>query len=80
MGILARLSPAVPVHQEFSQYLARTGNTICGRHPIGVLMGAVESLAGSGEAQLKWVQYAQSSACETVRDSSVSYASGYVVV
>jgi len=80
MDILARLSPAVPVHQEFSQYLARTGNTICGRHPIGVLMGAVESLAGPGEAQLKWVRYAQSSACETVRDSSVSYASGYVVV
>lgn len=81
MDILATLSPTVSVHQKFSKYLARTGNTICGRHPIGVLMGAIESVEGPNPvARLKWVRYEQSSVCETVKDSSVSYASGYVAV
>ncbi|KAF8332335.1 MEMO1 family [Cantharellus anzutake] len=74
---------AEDAHDAFAQYLARTKNTICGRHPIGVLMGALAALEkGKAEkrvATLGWVRYAQSSACETIRDSSVSYASAYVV-
>ncbi|RHZ56488.1 hypothetical protein Glove_401g15 [Diversispora epigaea] len=31
-------------HKEFVSYLSRTKNTICGRHPIGVLLCAIESL------------------------------------
>ena len=31
-------------HGAFSAYLKRTGNTICGRHPIGVFLGAVNAL------------------------------------
>lgn len=32
----------------WAAYLKRTGNTICGRHPIGVLLRAVEAWQGGG--------------------------------
>ncbi|KAI0778140.1 MEMO1 family [Trametes elegans] len=70
---------ASQAHHEFAQYLARTKNTICGRHPIGVLLGALAALEQQGKApKLKWVRYEQSSPCVTVKDSSVSYASAFV--
>ncbi len=70
-------------HDAFAAYLKDTRNTICGRHPIGVLLGAVKELekqaAGGGKGmELEWVRYEQSSACLTVKDSSVSYASAVV--
>ncbi|KAH8102624.1 UPF0103-domain-containing protein [Cristinia sonorae] len=66
-------------HHQFAEYLARTKNTICGRHPIGVLLGALSALEKTGVSpKLKWVRYAQSSQCFTIQDSSVSYASAYV--
>jgi predicted class III extradiol MEMO1 family dioxygenase len=74
-------------HSEFENYLIRTKNTICGRHPIGVLFGALAGIqesrvgdAGPKDVTLRWVQYAQSSSCWSVQDSSVSYASAYVVI
>jgi hypothetical protein len=71
---------AAKAHEQFASYLARTKNTICGRHPIGVLMGALSALEKDSEvrATLQWVRYEQSSACTTVKDSSVSYASAFV--
>ncbi|EJD03938.1 UPF0103-domain-containing protein [Fomitiporia mediterranea MF3/22] len=83
-------STAQESHDAFSVYLARTKNTICGRHPIGVLLGALavlesavtESEVPNGEprkATVKWVRYEQSSQCRTISDSSVSYASAYVL-
>ncbi|PCH33590.1 UPF0103-domain-containing protein [Wolfiporia cocos MD-104 SS10] len=70
---------AFQAHSEFTDYLARTKNTICGRHPIGVLLGALTVLQSQGRVpKLKWVRYEQSSKCFTVKDSSVSYASAYV--
>ncbi|KAH8120347.1 UPF0103-domain-containing protein [Phellopilus nigrolimitatus] len=74
-------------HDAFAAYLARTKNTICGRHPIGVLLGAVAELEGGArgheedakKAMLKWVRYEQSSECRNINDSSVSYASAFVV-
>ncbi|KAF8168056.1 MEMO1 family [Crassisporium funariophilum] len=73
-------STATDAHAHFSEYLSRTKNTICGRHPIGVLIGALSSLENSNEIKptLKWVRYEQSSHCHTIRDSSVSYASAYI--
>ena len=66
-------------HHYFADYLARTKNTICGRHPIGVLLGALRILEAEGRApNLKWVRYEQSSACKNINDSSVSYASAYI--
>ncbi|KAH9849803.1 MEMO1 family [Lenzites betulinus] len=70
---------ASQAHREFADYLARTKNTICGRHPIGVLLGALTALGQQGKTpKVKWVRYEQSSACVTVKDSSVSYASAFV--
>lgn len=65
-------------HGDFVDYLQRTRNTICGRHPIGVLLAAMEKLndAQSGQ-KIKFVRYEQSSQCRDVTDSSVSYASAY---
>ncbi|KAF8626546.1 hypothetical protein AX15_004848 [Amanita polypyramis BW_CC] len=71
---------AQEAHVRFSTYLSRTKNTICGRHPIGVLLGAIATLEKEKgiEAMIKFVRYEQSSACLTVKDSSVSYASAYI--
>ncbi|KAI0068350.1 UPF0103-domain-containing protein [Artomyces pyxidatus] len=73
-------STACEAHTFFADYLARTKNTICGRHPIGVLLGALSTLQHDHhkEPLLKWVKYEQSSQCVSVKDSSVSYASAYV--
>jgi len=65
-------------HKRFVEYLEETKNTICGRHPIGVLLGAIATLAPERTAELKWVRYEQSGECFTIRDSSVSYASAWV--
>ncbi|KZT56403.1 UPF0103-domain-containing protein [Calocera cornea HHB12733] len=75
-------SSAKEAHSSFANYLHRTSNTICGRHPIGVLLGALAALEedGKGKAAIQFVKYAQSSACKTVEDSSVSYASAYVTL
>ena len=58
---------------EFQRYIDKTGNTICGRHPISVLLHAISF----ADMPLKtaFVAYAQSSHCVTESDSSVSYAS-----
>lgn len=66
-------------HHYFAEYLARTKNTICGRHPIGVLLGALSALEEDGRApNLQWVRYEQSSQCQNINDSSVSYACAYI--
>jgi predicted class III extradiol MEMO1 family dioxygenase len=77
---------AIEVHSSFAEYLSRTRNTICGRHPIGVLLGAlstaekdIESGGIDRKSSICWVKYDQSSSCETMEDSSVSYASAVVV-
>lgn len=76
-------STSVQAHDHFAQYLSRTKNTICGRHPIGVLLGALSEIERGEEGErknvsMKWVRYEQSSQCRTISDSSVSYASAYV--
>lgn len=73
-------STAKDVHDKFAKYLVRTKNTICGRHPIGVLLGALAHLEKEGniKPELKFVRYEQSSSCHSIRDSSVSYASAYI--
>ncbi|KAF5312608.1 hypothetical protein D9619_003218 [Psilocybe cf. subviscida] len=73
-------STAADSHTQFADYLARTKNTICGRHPIGVLFGALAALENGDNVkpEVKWVRYEQSSQCYSVRDSSVSYASAFV--
>ena len=68
-------------HAEFSAYLKTTKNTICGRHPIGVLLGALSELEGTegwDKLKMEWTRYEQSSKVTQVSESSVSYGSGYV--
>ncbi|KAI0598459.1 MEMO1 family [Biscogniauxia sp. FL1348] len=75
-------------HDAFVDNLRRTKNTVCGRHPIGVAMAALEVLArdagadgnGPERFRFKFVQYQRSSLVEDYSDSSVSYASAYAVV
>lgn len=55
------------------KYLERTGNTICGCHPIGV--GFHWWASKESGAHVRLVSYSQSNKCQSTRDSSVSYAS-----
>ena len=73
-------SKASRAHHDFAKYLTRTKNTICGRHPIGVLLGVLTELEKEEgrSVGIKWVRYEQSSKCLDIKDSSVSYASAYV--
>lgn len=77
--------------EKWEAYLARTKvrmhrgsradcqNTICGRHPITVLLQLVRRVYGEEEGfkpEFTFVRYEQSSKCSTSKDSSVSYVSG----
>ncbi|KAH0341519.1 UPF0103-domain-containing protein, partial [Aureobasidium melanogenum] len=65
-------------HEKWLDVLSETGNTVCGRHPIGVVMAAMEELGGQGK--FRFVRYERSSECSRVEDSSVSYASAFAVL
>jgi AmmeMemoRadiSam system protein B len=67
-------------HDAFIQELQSTGSTVCGRHPIGVVMAGLESLEGEGKGKFKFVRYERSSDAMSYTDSSVSYASAYAVL
>lgn len=72
-------------HEKFVQNLSETGNTVCGRHPIGVLMAAVEVLREDGKVDAeggrnRFVRYERSSDVKDAGDSSVSYASAFAVL
>lgn len=71
-------------HEQWLETLEDTGNTVCGRHPIGVIMAAIEEVRkSSGDESIgafKFVQYDRSSLVTRVSDSSVSYASAFAVV
>lgn len=69
-------------HQAWLDVLSDTENTVCGRHPIGVLMAAVEILDKEDheERRFKFVRYERSSECKRISDSSVSYASAFAVI
>eukprot|EP00238_Polyblepharides_amylifera_P014054 CAMPEP_0196576874 /NCGR_PEP_ID=MMETSP1081-20130531/6044_1 /TAXON_ID=36882 /ORGANISM="Pyramimonas amylifera, Strain CCMP720" /LENGTH=292 /DNA_ID=CAMNT_0041895603 /DNA_START=174 /DNA_END=1052 /DNA_ORIENTATION=- len=60
----------------FTNYLHDYSNTICGRHPIGILLNIImkcQTVMG-----VKFVRYEQSSKCTCMKDSSVSYASAVI--
>lgn len=66
-------------HKVFLEQLRESGNTVCGRHPIGVFMAAAEKLV-EGKGKMKFVRYERSGLVEDVEDSSVSYASAFAVL
>lgn len=61
---------------QFRSYMAQYKNTICGRHPIGVLLNMLQNCRST--FKVKFNNYDQSSHCNTRSDSSVSYASALV--
>lgn len=67
-------------HKRFSTYLKSFQNTICGRHPIGVLLGVLDSMASKDRMVVQFVHYEQSSPCATMKDSSVSYAAALITM
>ena len=76
---MAEIESGAP--EAFTRYLARYENTICGRHPIGVMMCMAKEAGKHHGVGLttKFVKYAQSSQCKSGEDSSVSYASALVL-
>lgn len=91
MACMAAIACGEP--QMFRRALRNTGNTVCGRHPIGVIMAAVEAVLASestaGSAQenqgppkgrFNFVRYERSSDATSVSDSSVSYVSAFGVI
>jgi AmmeMemoRadiSam system protein B len=72
------------VHNNFLATLRETRNTVCGRHPIGVVMAALELLHEQpeykGKGLFKVIQYNRSNLVESPRDMSVSYVSAYAVL
>ncbi|KAK0271504.1 hypothetical protein LTR35_013215 [Friedmanniomyces endolithicus] len=73
-------------HMAWLEALEETGNTVCGRHPIGVVMAGVEEVrkrGGEGRERVgcfRFVRYERSGEVERVGESSVSYASAYAVM
>ncbi|EPS30274.1 hypothetical protein PDE_05225 [Penicillium oxalicum 114-2] len=63
--------------QVFLDAIEQTGNTVCGRHPIGVIMAAFEAVgkssSGTKNGLFHFLRYERSSDAVEVADSSVSY-------
>jgi AmmeMemoRadiSam system protein B len=58
----------------FRKYLKETQNTICGRHPISLLLNVISK--SQLNLRTEFVRYDQSEHVKDSRGSSVSYASG----
>ena len=69
--------------ERFDQYLRKTRNTICGRRPIMLLLATIElhrKRLPQSKCSFKFLDYSQSSKCFRKSDSSVSYASGVLML
>ncbi|KAF5308864.1 hypothetical protein FQR65_LT00564 [Abscondita terminalis] len=77
MDIIENLDPS-----EFTIYLKKFRNTICGRYPIGILLETIQEVMQrdkSNKFNLKFLKYEQSNKCISVNDTSVSYASASLI-
>ncbi|GIJ82733.1 protein memo1 [Aspergillus pseudoviridinutans] len=69
--------------ENFLDAIQRTGNTVCGRHPIGVIMAAIEASKTREDGKtgaFRFIRYERSSDAVDVTDSSVSYVSAFAVL
>ncbi|KAL3138237.1 hypothetical protein ABBQ32_006057 [Trebouxia sp. C0010 RCD-2024] len=73
MDIIEQADP-----EGFTAYLDKYGNTICGRHPIGILLNMFQH--SRLQHTISFKKYDQSSKCQSVRESSVSYAAAIVTI
>lgn len=60
--------------EAWTEYIRKTGNTICGQRPLGLLLKLAED--SQKPVHFEWLDYAQSSRVSSRHDSSVSYAAG----
>ncbi|KAK5659290.1 hypothetical protein OQA88_1383 [Cercophora sp. LCS_1] len=67
-------------HVGFYKTVQETQNTVCGRHPIGVVMAALEHVKEEGKGKFNFVQYQRSNLVKKSNDFSVSYVSAYAIV
>ncbi|KAK4452131.1 MEMO1 family [Podospora aff. communis PSN243] len=71
-------------HSTFYKTVQETQNTVCGRHPIGVVVAGLEVLGkeglDEGKGKFSFVQYQRSNLVKKTSDFSVSYASAYAIV
>lgn len=70
-------------HAAFCESIKLTGNTICGKHPIGTMLAALEEHAkatGGKPIPFQVVQYDRSGLVTKPDGHSVSYVSAYAVV
>lgn len=76
MDLIEQLNPPA-----FTDYLREKQNTICGRHPISVFLQSITCLMKQNcQLSFKFLRYAQSNAVTQQNDSSVSYASGSLIL
>ncbi|CCE86512.1 Piso0_005007 [Millerozyma farinosa CBS 7064] len=81
---LAMLIASKGSHDAWKKYIALTGNTICGQRPIYVILKMLDKYKiqkpdlFQGQSVFNWINYSQSSPVRVFKESSVSYASGYV--
>uniref|UniRef100_A0A8C5P5D3 Protein MEMO1 n=1 Tax=Jaculus jaculus TaxID=51337 RepID=A0A8C5P5D3_JACJA len=76
MSIIEQLDPV-----SFSNYLKKYHNTICGRHPIGMLLNAITQLQKTGmKMSFSFLNYAQSNQFRSWQDSSGCYTDGALTV
>lgn len=65
--------------EKYYEYMRRFGNTICGRHPIGVMLQALKAKTSRRtDHSTNFTKYDRSSLVHTISDSSVSYAAAVV--
>lgn len=76
MNLIESLNP-----DAFTEYLRKYQNTVCGRHPISVFMQSIAALGRQNyQLSFKFLKYAQSNQVTAENDSSVSYASGSLIL
>lgn len=72
------------VHANFTNNLAKTGNSVCGQHPIGAMMAALEHYGADRpdkeQPKFKVVRYNRSTMLTDPRKSSVSYVAAYAIL
>ncbi|KAG5663718.1 hypothetical protein KAF25_006303 [Fusarium avenaceum] len=70
-------------HDSFLASLRQTKNTVCGRHPIGVTLAALELLKKEpgfeDKCRFSIIQYNRSNMVELPNEMSVSYVSAYAL-
>ncbi|CVK83138.1 hypothetical protein FPRO06_00580 [Fusarium proliferatum] len=72
------------VHQDFLATLRQTRNSVCGRHPIGVVMAALELIrqedAFQDKGRFNIIKYDRSNLVDIPSQFSVSYVSAYAIL